>query len=383
MLNYDVEQVEPAEIHVPSCVLVGPGASHGIAGEVTPLQIRGRDRFGNNRSVDDGTFAISIHRDATSSQRACTDWGSLGFARAALCGAIGQSPCNDFTCAVVTRYYHPCNTSIMVDGFPTSAMAICPATCGRCPTLVRVKNTIFSDGLYNSEYNLTLARPIQLTLALSSSEVTLKPPPVVIRPAATYVPACLVDGPGWTDDTPAAAPATVRLRLRDFWHNPRAQGGEGGLLSFRFTRHTALPGVWSARPDLTPEALRLDDHGDGSYTYTHVFVPAARYTLAVAHRGVALPDSPRNISKTSVPPPALQHVAFDSSLARLHATFSAPTNMALIVNLGRGPNTTDDGGCSQLLTPASMALLGVGSTCHWAAPTRLVLALGAGAAVAP
>ena len=32
---------------------------------------------------------------------------------------------------VLERYIKP---SIMVDGFPTSAMAICPATCGRCPT---------------------------------------------------------------------------------------------------------------------------------------------------------------------------------------------------------------------------------------------------------
>ena len=172
-------QVLPAEIDVKACTLVGDSARYAVAGENTKLTVQGRDRFGNNRTTNDCTMGITIHRGATPSQRSCTDWGSRGFNRVAgLCASEVQ--CSRLSCPVIQAYFHWCNSSIVLDGVPVLMATICPATCNECSTVVRVLATEYADeGQYITIFNETLAHvPLQLTIAIG---VGPPPPPALYR----------------------------------------------------------------------------------------------------------------------------------------------------------------------------------------------------------
>ena len=169
-------QVLPAEIDVGACILVGESARYVVAGEDTKLTVQGRDRFGNNRTTNDCTMGITMHRGATPSQRSCTDWGSRGFSRVAgLCA--NEAQCSRLSCPTIEAFIHWCNASIILDEVPVLMATICPATCDACPTVVRVRATEYDDtaqGQYMTFFNETLAHvPLQLTIAIGVSSLPL------------------------------------------------------------------------------------------------------------------------------------------------------------------------------------------------------------------
>lgn len=366
-------QVLPAEIDVGACILVGESAHHVIAGDDTKLTVQGRDRFGNNRTTNDCTMGITMHRGATPSQRSCTDWGSRGYHRiAGLCGT--EELCSQLSCPMIEAFFYWCNSSLVLDGVPTLMATICPATCGNCETVVRVLATEYEDdGRYIAFFNETLAHdPLQLTVAIGPVDLVLKPEPIVVLPAVTDVASSLAWGAGLSDSA-AGNPIRVTLKLRDRFRNDRAIGGELSSLSFDYARFGEIPTIWEQRPDLVPETFNIRDNNDGTYTITYLFNPVANYTLQIHHDSVEFSVSPVTIRKTARPAPALSSVAFDSSLSRIRATFDYPTNMIGV----------DDGSCTALLDSALLARLGQGASCGWYSATTLVVSLHSRSEIVP
>lgn len=103
------------------------------------------------------------------------------------------------------------------------------------------------------------------------------------------------------------------------------------------------------------------------------FVPVSNYTLYIEHNHLPFPVSPVTVKKFARPAPALTAVAFDSSLARIRATFDYPTNMF----------GADNGSCASLLDPALLMRVGGTALCSWSSASTLVVSLPSRVQVEP
>ena len=103
------------------------------------------------------------------------------------------------------------------------------------------------------------------------------------------------------------------------------------------------------------------------------FVPLSNYTLHIEYDRFPFSVSPVAVQKTARAAPALTAVAFDSSLARIQATFDYPTNMF----------GAHDGSCVSLLDPSLLAHFGEDTACSWSSATTLVVSLRSRVQVEP
>ena len=103
------------------------------------------------------------------------------------------------------------------------------------------------------------------------------------------------------------------------------------------------------------------------------FVPLGNYTLHIEYDRLPFSGQPVAVQKTARTAPALTAVAFDSSLARIEATFDYPTNMF----------GAHDGSCASLLDPSLLAYFGEDTVCSWSSATTLVVSLRSRVQVEP
>ena len=103
------------------------------------------------------------------------------------------------------------------------------------------------------------------------------------------------------------------------------------------------------------------------------FVPVSNYTLYIEHNNIPFSVSPLAVWKLARPAPTLTAATFDSSLARIHATFDYPTNMF----------GADNGSCAALLDSSLLLRLGALTSCFWSSASSLVVSLQSRARIEP
>jgi hypothetical protein len=230
--------VIPDVIHVPSTTVTGLGSYQATAGNITEYVLQARDRFMNNRTEDDGTFGVSIHRDASPALRSCTDWGSEGFI-GTICGNEGQTPCDGLSCPGLIGYGAWNCSDILVqnvfDLVPVSHM--CTATCGVCDATLQQVFTAdhVSDGRYYGTYNITKIGIIQHTAALFTAQDSFHAPDVLVIPAVADMYTSIISGDGFVNSV-AGRWANIDLLLKDHYHNIRIYGGEINSMKLTYER---------------------------------------------------------------------------------------------------------------------------------------------------
>ena len=255
--------VKPDILHVPSTTVIGTGTVGGmmlqiatgqygptifegmetvVAGGQMEYRFQCRDQFANNRSTNDGTFALSIHRGASISLRSCTNWGSSGFIGSVCGDKPGQTTCNSLTCQVmVGRAIWNCTDYVIFDRDTADeeavpVMRMCPAMCGICETVIYTFTTDYiGSGQYNGSYEITLAGIIQHTVTLYTAADPLLAPDVLVIPAATDMFESIISGEG-LDSRVAGRWTSIELQLKDCFGNVKIYGGETDSLSLDFVR---------------------------------------------------------------------------------------------------------------------------------------------------